>query len=280
MKSDKVDLEPKEAEQQNQLDKYLWLGFPIIFLIWLGYCWFGYRLYPDDLGADRSFDRVNALFSGLAFWGVIWAILLQKRELSFQRRELALTRQEVRGQKEQLEAQNLTMQQQRFENTFFSLLNLFLGVIGSMEVTDARGVRFRGRECFTLFYDDFQREYTNVQGTTQSADLKALCIAAYDRFANYRQVAVGHYFRTFYNIVKFIDNSPIEDKQPYINILRAQLSSSELNLLFYNCLSNYGNQKFLPYVEQFGLLENMLVSNLARQDHKDLYKESAFKSQL
>jgi hypothetical protein len=100
-------------------------------------------------------------------------------------------------------------------------------------------------------------------------------------FSEYRQTDVGHYFRTLYNIVKFIasSDSDIENKQIYINIVRAQLSSSELNLLFYNCLSNYGNKKFKPLVEQFGLLENMVLESLIHQGHKELYKESAFKSQ-
>jgi len=266
---------PKKPKEQNLLDKHAWVGFPIVFLLWLGYGFFQGELKPDS-----SLDRLNTLFSGLAFWGVIWAILLQKSELVLQREELELTRNEVRGQKEQLEAQNLTLKQQRFENTFFSLLDLFGDIIGSMEITDARSATFRGRDCFTLLYSDLQREYTNIHHTAQSVDHKALCIAAYDAFANYRQVVVGHYFRTFYNIVKFIDKSSIEDKQTYINVLRAQLSSSELNLLFYNCLSDYGSHKFKPYIEQFGLLENMMLSNLIRQDHKGLYKESAFKSPL
>jgi hypothetical protein len=45
--------------------------------------------FGDMLGA------VNSLFSGLAFAGVIYAILLQRRELSLQRLELELTRQEL-----------------------------------------------------------------------------------------------------------------------------------------------------------------------------------------
>jgi Putative phage abortive infection protein len=269
---------PKKPKEQSLLDKYAWVGFPIVFLLWLGYGFFQGELKPDS-----SLDRLNTLFSGLAFWGVIWAILLQKSELVLQREELELTRNEVRGQKEQLEAQNLTLKQQRFENTFFSLLNLFIGVVSSMEVTtvtEGRPATFKGRECFTALYNELQRQYTNDQHATTITDSKALCVDAYNHFADYRQMAVGHYFRTLYNIVKFIDRSPVEDKQTYINILRAQLSSSELNLLFYNCLSDYGSRKFKPYVEQFGLLENMMLSNLIRQDHKSLYNESAFKSQL
>jgi len=42
-----------------------------------------------------SFGMTNALFSGLAFAGVIYAILLQQQELSLQREELRMTREEL-----------------------------------------------------------------------------------------------------------------------------------------------------------------------------------------
>jgi hypothetical protein len=42
-----------------------------------------------------SFGMTNALFSGLAFAGVVYAILLQRQELALQREELQLTRQEL-----------------------------------------------------------------------------------------------------------------------------------------------------------------------------------------
>jgi hypothetical protein len=48
-----------------------------------------------------SFGAINALFSGLAFAGVIVAIMLQREELRLQRQELEQTREELRGQKEE-----------------------------------------------------------------------------------------------------------------------------------------------------------------------------------
>ena len=42
------------------------------------------------------FGGLNALFSGFAFFGVIYAILLQREELSIQRKELELTREELK----------------------------------------------------------------------------------------------------------------------------------------------------------------------------------------
>ncbi len=42
------------------------------------------------------FGAVNALFSGLAFAGLIYAILLQREDLALQRTELELTREELK----------------------------------------------------------------------------------------------------------------------------------------------------------------------------------------
>jgi hypothetical protein len=42
------------------------------------------------------FGAVNALFSGLAFAGIVYTILLQRKELGLQRIELAATRAELR----------------------------------------------------------------------------------------------------------------------------------------------------------------------------------------
>ena len=41
------------------------------------------------------FGAINALFSGLAFAGIIFTILLQREELKLQRKELELTRDEL-----------------------------------------------------------------------------------------------------------------------------------------------------------------------------------------
>lgn len=42
-----------------------------------------------------TFGAINSLFSGLAFAGLLYTILLQSRELKLQREELALTRKQL-----------------------------------------------------------------------------------------------------------------------------------------------------------------------------------------
>lgn len=90
------------------------------------------------------------------------------------------------------------------------------------------------------------------------------------------QADVGHYFRNLYNIVKFVKNSEFEEKKLYTNMIRAQLSSFELGLLFYNCLSEMGKEKFKPLVEEFGLLKNLDKTILISEEHTAFYNESAF----
>ncbi len=54
--------------------------------------------YPDMQNRGffgDMFGGINALFSGLAFLGVIYTIILQRKELQLQRKELELTRKEL-----------------------------------------------------------------------------------------------------------------------------------------------------------------------------------------
>ena len=61
----------------------LWLLTPIVTRIYI----------PNNYGSfGDQFGSINLLFSGLAFLGLIIAILLQRKELIDQRKELKLTR--------------------------------------------------------------------------------------------------------------------------------------------------------------------------------------------
>ncbi len=83
-------------------------------------------LFGDQFGA------VNSLFSGLAFAGIIVTILLQKRELRLQRQELINSR-------EKFDEQNRTLERQRFENTFFRLLDLHNDITAKLDLPGVDG---------------------------------------------------------------------------------------------------------------------------------------------
>ncbi len=51
------------------------------------------------------FGVVNALFSGLAFAGILIALYMQKHELALQREELSETREELKLQRMEMKGQ-------------------------------------------------------------------------------------------------------------------------------------------------------------------------------
>lgn len=75
---------------------FIVVGFLLAFGLYFG----AVRIaYPDMATRGQFgdlFGGLNTLFSGLAFAGVVYAILLQRKDLELQREELKLTREELK----------------------------------------------------------------------------------------------------------------------------------------------------------------------------------------
>ncbi len=224
------------------------------------------------------FGAVNALFSGLAFATLIYTTWMQREELALQREELVSTRLELQGQKEQLNQQSITFELQRFESTFFSLLKTYGQILSTMDLVGDNNKVTKSRDCFKVWCNRLKQVHAeNAVYSSEKGAALATIQDVYSRFYRSHQSEIGHYFRTLYHIIKLIDESNVTDKHRYTSLLRAQLSSYEQVLLFYNCLSTYGNQKFKPLVEKYALLENLPLQLLMDGErHIPLYAASAF----
>lgn len=89
----------KESELiKEKLPKWIIPSFLIVLVIWIlsgvG-VYFYFSTWQDRGTFGDMFGAINALFSGLAFLGVIITIYLQKRELEYQRKELIETKNEL-----------------------------------------------------------------------------------------------------------------------------------------------------------------------------------------
>jgi hypothetical protein len=253
-----------------------------VLVVWLGFWWF--VVYTIDDTSKRGqfgdmFGAVNALFSGLAFAGIIFTILLQRDELRLQRKELRQNRLELRGQKLQLQAQTETLRRQNFESTFFQLLRLHNNIVASIDLRSAPSgdVIAQGRDCFKNFYSSFRKRWGRaLVEESDPVELERIR-KTYLGFYAQHEADIGHYFRSLYNIVKFVDSSPVEDKRLYTNLVRAQLSTYEVALLFYNALSPIGEEKFQPLIEKYALLKMTPFAELMnRGDHEPLYPPHAY----
>lgn len=204
---------------------------------------------------------LNPLFSFLALIALLLTIRLQVKELKVSTRELKKSA--------------AAFEQQNFESTFFQLLRR-VGWLA--EATDYRAAT--GRAAIKRMYiEDLKNEFYEPLakriGNTADAALQA-----YELFYERHHDTVGHYFRTLYHLIKFVDRSRLsdEDKETYANIARAQLSTYELCLLFYNGASKHG-AGFKPLIERYGFLKHVhddaLLSASDKSSHV-LYAPSAF----
>lgn len=237
-----------------------------------------------------SFGSINALFTGLAFACMFYAIRqnskqlqqnneqleIQQEELKIQIEELQETRKEIRAQTKQLQAQDQTFRKQNFGSAFFQLLSLHNDIVNAIAIPN----RSYGRHCFVEMLNELKEEhYPEAQKAANSNTPEAKILNdTYERFLISYEPVVGYYFRHLYNVVKFVDDHSDlleEDTKRYTNLVRAQLSSYELGLLFYNCLSERGAD-FKEFVEAYALLEDISSTELIDEEHKKHYKESAF----
>ncbi|WP_303181739.1 putative phage abortive infection protein [uncultured Butyricimonas sp.] len=280
--------EEKESDKKKVTTKKLWLFIGVIFGIWGG-SWIGVNCLINETERGTfgdQFGAVNALFSGLAFAGLIYTILLQHEELGLQRQELADTREELKGQKEEAEKQNAIMKKQQFENTFFQLLQVHHNIVNGIHLAKKWGREvFRNRymALYKEIADSCQATYTDMAKVKTINEKKAMDLnfvnkvfgQHYDLFL----LDAGLYFRNLYRIVKYIDEHPIllpEEKYEYIAMLRSQLSDYELAWMFYNCISLNGFEKFKPLIEKYALLHNLPSGILVVEKHRTFYEPGAF----
>ena len=235
-----------------------------------------------------QFGAVNALFSGLAFTGLIYTIILQRRDLELQRHdlklqrdELVLTRQEMEEQTAEFEKQNETLKIQRFENTFFNMLSQFQEVVNNLKVSKDY-YKSEGRDCFEKTFvknDQIEQSLNDFAHLSMSSIIFRFGLSGY--YKSEMPKYFDHYFRLLYRILKFVNDSKVitdmNEKYEYVATLRAMLSRYELVWLYYNGLS-YGAKKFKPLIERYAMLNNLRKELLVNEkvNNFGVYESSAF----
>lgn len=154
------------------------------------------------------------------------------------------------------------------------------------------------QKCYKIFFsglDEFEKKYptdktfsdtlrlaraqhTNPRNTIKTNSARKNFIPGLDLNFNYKPFSghasrLGHYFRHLYLTVKSIANSNVikdyDEKMKYLRLLRAQLSNHEQILLFYNWLSEYGqdweNDEHKFFTE-FCMIHNLWWDNLLKDN--------------
>jgi hypothetical protein len=257
-----------------------------------------------------QFGAVNSLFSGLAFAGIIFTILLQRGDL--------------------IETRN-AISHERFDTTFFELLALHMNITERIQTRGGNG-----KEAFVSFHEvlkakdpDFYvfcalikiprervREIIDAKAIDKtlnpelsdadvnnvsealSGGVRSLSnfldndltmheqkiVGAYKAAAEQHIDDFAHYFRTLYNILRFVDDSDqitAVEKVRYAKFVRSQLSEAELIVIFYNSISKVrlagreslelGFPKMANLLVKYSVLHNMSPRSIIHPLHMNIF---------
>jgi hypothetical protein len=266
----------------------------IIIFLWIG-CWYLllHNSYLNDFTTRGQFGDmfgvVNSLFSGLAFGGIIYTILLQREELKAQREELKLTKQEFI-------TQNETLRLQRFENTFFNLLDVHNKIVASLKYTyhTLSGDRFEseGREIFN------DAILSLSQTTELMGNPKKYSIEDFNKQSQvYKNIlsrsnslsGLTYYFQSLVSILEFVSNTSLlsekenvykdkENREFYFQLLTSSQSITEKSIIFYHIAFGWQVSQLNDYLsrlrvieKRFSIYENSNVSFLPTDHNYHMY---------
>lgn len=191
-----------------------------------------------------SFGTLNALFSGLAFSGVLITLLIQQKDLSDAREQSA---------------------RQQTESQFYNMLNLQQQVIQGFDLHVSKMDKqytLQGRDCFRDWYKKLSRLYVCRFGD----DKREQADIAYAKILMSHQGDLGLYFRSLYSVFRFIELAEHADEKHFSRVVRSLLSDFELVFLYYNCLSDRG-EKFQWFANRYKLFDNLDIRLILDLDH-------------
>ncbi|WP_343311245.1 putative phage abortive infection protein [Bacillus atrophaeus] len=221
--------------------------FIILFFVWV----IAKSINFNDLGPVGDFfgGITVGLFNLASILLVLSTVKLQGEELKETRKEFKTT--------------NETLLKQQTDNTFFNMINLHNQIVSELNIFG-----YQGKYALNKLNKEIKSRYKTVL----LEDKKERILKPYEDL--YNEYYFGHYFRNMYRIMKFIDQAKElseDEKKNYIGILRAQLSTGELLLIFYNALSKRG-EKFKELILKYDFFDDLLDDDVFYKQLKHYLK--------
>ncbi len=218
----------------------------VVLAIWLGSGFYIYITWDEN---DRGtigdmFGAVNALFAGLAFTGIIYTIAIQRKELALQREATDNSTKELAGQR-------YVMNLQRFENTFFNMIELHFKIIDGIVYNNNQQISGR---------DFFQKNYVKMKSKFAA---KASLQSCYEEHLQGYHSNLVVYTSSLVNLIKYVhrsDNIEDKDRITYINILFSLTTPAEkaVTHTFFRFNPSFESSELL---EQYGFYDGVDILN-------------------
>lgn len=263
----------------RQLKKYIYLALGILSLVILAYILnfasFSFSSVNSDWG--NFGDYVGGVAG--AFLALLTVILL------------IIT----------LDSQNKNATTNQFESSFFELFRLHKEItdriVGEIYVPIFGNERkgdwgtFEGLEFFDKLSKRIDRQfdvsYKNIKRESIKESLREEIEydqnemqneidEFYDELYSGRESELGHYFRSLYHLLKFVDKADIDNPKKYTDLVQAYLTDAELHCTFYNGISRFGREKFKPLLDKYSFLENIKPKGLIFIRHFSVFYPNTY----
>ncbi|HCW07129.1 MAG TPA: hypothetical protein DGG95_07175 [Cytophagales bacterium] len=234
----------------NHLKKYAFAYSSLVIVaIWISTPFILIKFVSTDfmkLGqVGDLFGTLNALFSGITIAGLIITIIKQQEEIETSRKEFKEQKELLQRhhdeqkdqarklfdeqkeqiqtnfneEKERLQKQIIIQKLERFDNTFFKMIDLHNKIIDNLE---------RKRNEFEAFCNSKYNLIWHVN------DIKELEEEFQKRIRPSADIVFGHYVQNLIEILRMICKKRTEEgRSKYLNILFAQFTQYERQFLFY-----------------------------------------------
>jgi len=237
-------------------EKYgLFILLTIILTIWLGNGfvyflpkWYIEKNHLAGTLAD-SYGILNTLFSGLAFAGLVYTIYLQKKELK-ETREVFIDQTNI-------------FQQQRFDDGFYNLLDLYLSNRNKLLNTSY------GNMSTTSYFEFVYHQLSGCDFSKYNSDLIREVVKQFNTISTH-----GLYTRSYRTLIMIFKQIIIKqkelnfNKESYTIIVFSQMDTFEISLMFTYATSNTEYQKTLIDV---GLLTKTNLQDMVNPNFHRLY---------
>ncbi|WP_144211791.1 putative phage abortive infection protein [Shewanella donghaensis] len=217
---------------------------------------------------------LNPVLTFFTLFGLIATIVIQRQELRLARHEYEKTAD--------------ALSTQAIETTFFNIIDLHHKIVDNLKADlEELGNKSESQKIIkgitaslikSQIGTSFTSQNTKVQGRAVFEEmLNFLSVEAKspeDSLERYKYIQthhnhiLGHYFRNLYQALKVLKGyeenklSP-DQKRKYTSILRAQLSTKELALLFLNCIEGVSDSgEFKNLLIDFQMLEHLPITKV------------------
>lgn len=268
----------------------------IVAIVAASWGYFGYLKIRPTIGV-AEFGQMADFFGGalgpilgfFSFMGLLVALYVQGAELKLSREELRLSREELAKSAGALDSQNSTIERQRFEQTFFSWLNTYRQLVddacieysslgGLVSETGKKGLSELAALLRRSIKQAFEKRL-NLNCFDQ-ATIKQEChpqaariiMSQWEALYQSYESQLGGAFRVLYGLIRWVDQNKLapNEKWLYVSIIRAQLSSDELNALFFNGITEKG-RKFRALANKYALFDNF---DMSKDQYANILKQS------